>query len=73
MLGRELKRLREKAGLSLRGMGKLIGKHHSYVTRVESGQQFIDFATLLDFARFCGGRASDIVRQIEDETESSPQ
>lgn len=39
MLGRRLRRLREKAGLSLRALAEVIGYPHTYISRVERGEQ----------------------------------
>lgn len=39
MLGRRLRRLRDSAGLSLRALAELIGYPHTYIGRVERGEQ----------------------------------
>ncbi|GHF43838.1 helix-turn-helix domain-containing protein [Streptomyces morookaense] len=39
MLGRRLRRLRESAGLSLRALAERIGYPHTYIGRVERGEQ----------------------------------
>lgn len=69
LLGAELKKLRIGAGLSIRALGEKIGKHNSYVTRVENGKQFIDFATLLDFIKATGGNAEQVIRAVVAELE----
>jgi transcriptional regulator with XRE-family HTH domain len=39
VLGRRLRRLRENAGLSLRGLADKVGYPHTYISRVERGEQ----------------------------------
>ncbi|MBM9509036.1 helix-turn-helix domain-containing protein [Actinacidiphila acididurans] len=39
LLGRRLRRLREQAGLSLRGLADKLGYPHTYISRVERGEQ----------------------------------
>jgi transcriptional regulator with XRE-family HTH domain len=39
VLGRRLRRLRENAGLSLRGLADKVGYPHTYISRIERGEQ----------------------------------
>lgn len=64
-LGRILKGLREAIGLSQRELGSQIGRTHTYIGKIERGEQLIDMAALIDVAKLLGANASDIVAEVE--------
>jgi len=50
-----LKRKREERALNMRELGKLLGKPHSYIQRVEDGERRLD---VVEFVWYC--RALDV-------------
>ena len=61
-----LAQARDKAGLSQREVGRLLGKYQPYVARYEGGQKRIDVVELLRIAKALNVKASDIVAQLEE-------
>jgi len=49
-----LRRLREEAGLTQRDLAKLLGTHHTYVHKSESGDRKIDLVEWTKWCRQCG-------------------
>ena len=67
ILGGYLRALREKAGLTQRDLATRLGRHQSFVWRVESGALQIEVTALLDFAEAVGADAAEIVVHVRDE------
>jgi len=65
-LGEELRRLREKAGLTQAEVEAKLGRHNTWVSRVEKGTRYIDFPTMLDFIALTDGDAPEIIRQVQE-------
>lgn len=64
-----LRQLREKAGLSQAAVEQALGRHNTWVSRIEAGTRYIDFATLLDFIELVGGDAPEVIHQVKEEVE----
>lgn len=47
----QLVRAREASGLTQREVGELLGRHWTYVSKVETGERRIDVVELAQFAR----------------------
>ncbi len=47
----QLKKARERAGLSQEEVAKILGKTQSYISKIESGQRKIDIVQLKEFAK----------------------
>ena len=50
-LVRQLKKVREKVGLSQKQVAEILHKTQSYISKVESGQRKIDVVQLKEFAK----------------------
>lgn len=53
-LGANIKKLREKEGLSFREFANICGIDHSKISKIEKGQKNISFLTILRFAEALG-------------------
>lgn len=67
ILGRLLRALREKAGLSQREVATQLQRSHSFVGRVESGSLQLDLPTLFDLADIFAADPLSIVKQVREE------
>ncbi len=65
MLGALLRERRESLGLSQRDISAKLERTQAFVWKVEQGIQHVDIATLMDWAGFMGGSASDLVSHVE--------
>lgn len=65
MLGALLRERREALGLSQRDICAKLDRTQAFVWKVEQGIQHVDIATLMDWAGFMGGTASDLIGIIE--------
>lgn len=65
MLGALLRERREELGLSQREICARLDRTQAYVWKVEQGIQHVDIATLMDWAGFMGGSASDLLSRVE--------
>lgn len=65
MLGALLRERREALGLSQRDICAKLDRTQAYVWKVEQGFQHVDIATLMDWAGFMGGSASDLLSSVE--------
>lgn len=65
ILGRILRERRENCGLSQREVAKRLDRTQAFVWKVESGNQHIDIAILIDLAVILETEASTIVRDVE--------
>jgi transcriptional regulator with XRE-family HTH domain len=68
MLGRRLRRLREGAGLSLRALAEQVGYPHTYISRVERGEQLpsLALAAALDTHFGTDGLFADLLEMAQD-------
>jgi len=67
LLGAQLRKAREKSGLTIRELADKLGRGYSYVGKIERGEQHIDIPSLLDFADAVGGDAVEMLRQVRTE------
>ena len=61
-----LRSVREKAGLTQRGMGKLLGKPQSWIYNCEAANRRVDVTEFIAWARACGLDPIDALRQFLD-------
>ncbi|MFD8379331.1 Scr1 family TA system antitoxin-like transcriptional regulator [Streptomyces sp. NPDC059679] len=68
MLGRRLRRLRESAGLTLRGLAEQVDYPHTYISRVERGEQLPSaaLATALDTHFGTDGLFAELLEMAQD-------
>lgn len=66
-----LKLEREKKGLSLREVGKLIGRHHSIIGNVETQVRRMDVAEFIEYCDLLGLNPQDCFDYIEKKKELS--
>ncbi|MFD8967703.1 helix-turn-helix domain-containing protein [Streptomyces sp. NPDC059568] len=68
MLGSRLRRLRESAGLSLRGLAERVGYPHTYLSRVERGEQLPSAALAENLDTYFGtdGLLVDLLAMAQD-------
>lgn len=59
MLRRELARIRSGAGLTQAELAARMGKVQSFVSKVETGERYLD---VMDFLDWCEGSHADAVR-----------
>lgn len=64
-LGALLKDRRESSGLTQRDVANSLGRTQAFVWKVEQGLQFVDIATLIDYAEAVGATASELISEIE--------
>lgn len=57
---------RKSAGLSQRELAERIGKHKSFVSKVESRERRLDMVEFVAYARGLGVRPSELIDQIDD-------
>jgi transcriptional regulator with XRE-family HTH domain len=61
-----LRRLRTDAGLSQEALALQAGRHPTFISMLERGQNSPSLATLMALAAALEVRASDLVRGVED-------
>lgn len=66
MLGAELRKAREAAGLSQEKLGFKAGVHRTYVSMLERDRSSPTVDTLLNICKVLRVRASDLIRKLED-------
>lgn len=66
-----LKLEREKKGLSLREVGKLIGRHHSIIGNVETQVRRMDVAEFIEYCDLLGLNPQDCFDSIKKKKELS--
>lgn len=66
MLGAELRKAREAAGLSQEKLAFKAGVHRTYISMLERGKASPTLDTFLRVCKVLRVRASDIVRKLED-------
>ena len=66
MLGAELRKAREAAGLSQEKLAFKAGVHRTYISMLERGKASPTLDTLFRICKVLRVRASDIVRKLED-------
>jgi transcriptional regulator with XRE-family HTH domain len=66
MLGAELRKAREAAGLSQEKLGFKAGVHRTYVSMLERERCSPTVDTLLTICKVLRVRASDLIRRLED-------
>lgn len=66
MLGAELRKAREAAGLSQEKLAFKAGVHRTYIRMLERRKASPTLDTLLRICKVLRARASDIVRKLED-------
>ncbi len=64
-MGLRLRALREKRGLSVRGLAKMAGVQFSTVHRIETGKMSPRLVTLTKLAKALGVSVSDLVKNRE--------
>jgi len=57
-------RLRREAGLTQRQLADRLGREHSFVGRVETGQRRLDVVELVWIAKACGADPRAVVAEI---------
>jgi transcriptional regulator with XRE-family HTH domain len=67
ILAAELSRLRVKAGLSIRELGRRIDHHHNYVYRVENGRGYVDFASMRAWIEATGNDFVEVMANVDAE------
>lgn len=72
-LGYLLYLLRKKKGFSQEELAAWLGRTHSYIYRVESGNQHIDIATLFTFCELTDGDAVELIRTVRDDPPKIPK
>ena len=72
MLGTELRKAREAAGLSQEKLGFKADVHRTYVSMLERGKASPTVDTLFRLCRAMRIRASDFIRRIETASERVP-
>lgn len=65
-LGRALRQLRRREGLTQEALARRAGSHRNYVGAVEQGQQNPTFAVLLRLADALGVTPSELMRVFEE-------
>ena len=60
-LGRNIRSMREKRGISQEGLGKLAKVHRTYVGMVERGEKNITINNLTKLAKALGVRVRDLI------------
>lgn len=64
-VGAELRRLRERAGLSQTRLAPMIDSYREIVGRIERGTHVPSLQTCERFASACGGSVLDVARAID--------
>lgn len=59
-----LRRAREKAGISQRGLSAKLRRSHNYAVLVETGQRMINLSEFLVYAAAIGADPVELVEQI---------
>lgn len=62
-----LKKQREAKGLTMRQVGEVINKPHSYVGKVETGERRLDVIELIWYCRLLGFDPHEALRIIENQ------
>lgn len=62
----ELRRARERRGLTQAEVGRLLDHGRNWVHKVETCEIRLDVLQLLRFCRVCGLKAHDLVRRLEE-------
>ena len=62
----ELRRARERKGLTQAEVGRLVGHGRNWISKVETCEIRLDVLQLLRFCRICGLLAHEIVRRMEE-------
>jgi len=58
--GRLVKSMREQGQLSQRGLAKLIGKNHTYISKIESGKERPSAALVVALAKAVGADSAEL-------------
>jgi transcriptional regulator with XRE-family HTH domain len=64
-VGAELRRLRQRAGLSQGDVARLTGTHRPIIGRIEHGRHCPTLAIAVLHAEVCGGGARDVLRVVD--------
>jgi len=59
-----LQELRQKAGLTQRGLGKRLNKPQSYIYNCETANRRVDIAEFIEWAKACGVSPETAFRQF---------
>jgi transcriptional regulator with XRE-family HTH domain len=66
--------LRKRAGLTQRQLADALGREHSYVARIETGQRRVDLVEWVTLCRACGAEPTqEIPRLVKHITGLVPQ
>jgi len=71
-LGLALKLMRIRAGLTQEELGRRVGKKHSYISRIEAGDQAIDVVALLELIRAGDGDPNEILDDLVEMFRQGP-
>jgi len=71
--GRELRRLRHRAGLTAAELADLLGSHRPIISRIERGTHTTKVDTAARFARACGGGLGHVLLAIDLELGALPR
>jgi len=55
---------RERAGLSQRELAKRLGRAHSFVGKIESGERQLNVLEFCDYADVLGANAADLLATV---------
>ncbi len=64
--GGKLRLLRERRGLTVRELGKMLSVHNTYVSQMESGKKTPNVAMVTKIADIFGVTVDQLVRDSED-------
>lgn len=67
-LGLWLRRQRQDKGLTMRDVGHLIEKPHSYIGKIEAGQRRLDVVELIWYCRQLGLDPHDAINAVEGDS-----
>ena len=60
--GKWLRKQREAKGLTMRDAGKLVGKSHSFIAKIETGQRRLD---VIEYVWYCDKLEFDAVAGLQ--------
>jgi transcriptional regulator with XRE-family HTH domain len=63
--GKELRRLRKRAGLTLRQVAAAVGSHHPIIARTEGGHHMPSLEVCARQAAVCGGSLFDVLDAVD--------
>ncbi|OOZ43302.1 helix-turn-helix domain-containing protein [Solemya velum gill symbiont] len=67
-LRKELKRIRETAGLSQETLAERLGTKQNFISKYERGERTLDFIEVLQVCKACGYDPAMLIRTIDEVT-----